>query len=133
VFGAAADPMKDFSAPTFDVTKSGDASGNILNWRLDRARWKFVDYLTKDAERFVKFLASDGHAALDIAFGENWNFELNLVVEGVREIAAEIMVKTGSAPSNTDDSEVASHFRFEDAGCFQTIARGGGAANEFDE
>jgi hypothetical protein len=101
--------------------------------RFDCAARKLVDYLSNDGERLEQFFAAHHHAALHVTLGEDRHGELHLIVEGVREIAPQVVIKAGGAPRNADDAKIARDLRLEHARGFKAISRARMETNQFDE
>ncbi len=80
---------------------------------------------SNDGKGLQHFVDAHLHAAQHVAFLVDRHGKLDPVIGGVREIATEVMVETGGASGNSDDTEILGGLRFEDAGGFQAVAGGG--------
>src|SRR5262249_32251972 len=94
---------------------------------------KLCDNLLDDRKGLEDFFSPHGKSALHVAFGKDGHCKLNLIVEGVWKITAQVVVETGSAARNTHDTEVARDFRRENASGFESVASAGRLADQFDQ
>src|SRR5439155_25919875 len=107
VAGRRMNPVEDFAAPAFVVTDRDTVRRHFPNLRAQRAARQLGQHLPDDAKGLEKFFATDDHAPLHVAFGEDRHGELNLIVESVRKIATQIMVEAGGAARNANNAQVA--------------------------
>src|SRR5437867_3954296 len=133
VVGRRSNPVKNLATPAFDIAEGDAIGGQWADLGSQGAGRQPVEHLLEDGERLVNLFASHDEAALHVAFAEDGHDELDLVVIGVREIAAQVVVEAGSAAGDAHHAEVSRDFGLEYAGGFQAVARAGGFTNQFDQ
>ena len=69
----------------------------------------------------------------NVADLKDGDFDVYLVVGGVRKVAAQVMVEPGGATRNADDTEIARHCRLQYARVLQAVEGGRGIFDEVHE
>ena len=111
VAGRGVNPVENLAAPAFDVAERHAVGRHFADFGRDGAGGHLRQHLPDDGEGLEDFLAAHDHAPLHVALGEDGHGELHLVVEVVREIAAQIVVEAGRAAGDADDAEVGAPLR----------------------